>query len=197
MRAIVVLLALVPLLVRSAALSDALTSRPKGFTIQGKVLWPDDLTSAAKVKLILSTDGMLQKYAWPQPDGKFAIHNVPAGSHLLDIAAIGLTYPQLRLDVSAQGGGRVLATLADNDLQRLPDPLIIRPVAVAEYFERQVPFNVIGFLKTPYGLMIIFALLAVFVLPQLKVDPEEYQEMMRQNAGTSAPAVTASPQRRR
>ena len=69
---------------------------------------------------------------------------------------------QLRLDVSATAGGRVLATYADNDLQvglvatdctsmmlpspdvlslpacalqRLPEPLIIRPLARAEYFE--------------------------------------------------------------
>ncbi len=43
----------------------------------------------------------------------------------------------------------------------------------------------------------VFGALAVFVLPQLKVDPEEYQEMMRQNAPSTTPAVTASPQRRR
>ena len=55
----------------------------------------DDITSAAKVKLILSTDGAIQKYAWPQPDGRFAIYNVPAGSHLLDVAAVGLVYPQV------------------------------------------------------------------------------------------------------
>ena len=44
---------------------------------------------------------------------------------------------QLRLDVSAKGGGRVLATFADNELQRLPEPLVIRPLAKAEYFEVQ------------------------------------------------------------
>ncbi len=40
-----VLLALVVLLVRSAAFSDAMTSRPKGFTIQGKVIWPGTFCS--------------------------------------------------------------------------------------------------------------------------------------------------------
>lgn len=76
---------------------------------------------------------------------------------------------QLRLDVSAKGGGRVLATFADNDLQvrctlrhgcfvmmqackvaelcacalqRLPEPLLIRPVARAEYFEVSSADNV-------------------------------------------------------
>lgn len=37
------LLSLVILLVRSAALSDAMTSKPKGFTIQGKVIWPGEI----------------------------------------------------------------------------------------------------------------------------------------------------------
>lgn len=61
------------------------------------------------MKLILSTDGLLQKYAWPQPDGKFVIHNVPAGSHLLDIAAVGLTYPQVRFSRHATVLSFVLA----------------------------------------------------------------------------------------
>jgi hypothetical protein len=66
-------------------------------------------------------------------------------------------------------------------VQRLPEPLIIRPLAKAEYFEvrglldagpskralyrlhstnctclaqKRTPFNAIAFLKSPYGLMI-------------------------------------------
>ncbi len=62
----------------------------------GALYYTGDIISAASIKLILSTDGTIQKYAWPQPDGKFAIHNVPAGSHLLDVAAVGLVYPQVR-----------------------------------------------------------------------------------------------------
>ena len=33
-------------------------------------------------------------------------------------------------------------------------PLILRPVARAEYFEQRQPFSLIAFVKTPYGLMI-------------------------------------------
>lgn len=52
-------------------------------------------TSAARIKLILSSHGLIHSYGWPQPDGNFVLHNVPAGSHMLDIAAIGVIYPQV------------------------------------------------------------------------------------------------------
>jgi Flp pilus assembly protein TadB len=123
--------------------------------------------------------------------------------------------------------------------------------------QQQAPFSILGFLKTPYGIMIskrsmhpmlycfcisvtlcnvkqlligildrlshffgmsciflmcavwlrltthtvflaVFGLLAVFVLPQLKVDPEEYEEMMKQvQPGSSSSAVASPAQRRR
>lgn len=51
--------------------------------------------SAAEFKLIVSTDGIIQMYAWPQADGKFVIHGLPAGSHLLDVLSVNLVYPQV------------------------------------------------------------------------------------------------------
>ncbi len=54
---------------------------------------------------------MLQKYAWPQPDGKFVIHDVPAGAHLLDIAAVGLMYPQVKYYRHAALHSHMVATL--------------------------------------------------------------------------------------
>jgi hypothetical protein len=104
-------------IVISAAAAPA--SAQQTFAVRGKVLWPGDRgrpalqpcsrhdactnlvdwhaeeeTSAAKIKLILSTHGVPQKYAWPQPDGAFVFHGVPAGSHMLDLAAINVIYPQ-------------------------------------------------------------------------------------------------------
>lgn len=33
-------------------------------------------------------------------------------------------------------------------------PFLVRPIHKADYFEHRQPFNVIAFLKTPYGMMI-------------------------------------------
>ncbi len=40
--------------------------------------------------------------------------HVPAGAHLLDVVCPDLTYPQLRVDVSARLHGRAVASYADN-----------------------------------------------------------------------------------
>ena len=52
---------------------------------------------AAKIKLILSTNGDIVRYGWTRGDGRFKIANVPVGSHLLEVSAIGLLYPEVQI----------------------------------------------------------------------------------------------------
>lgn len=58
-------------------------------------LYAGDEVIAAKVKLILSTNGNITRYGWVRGDGKFSIPGVPAGSHLLEVSAINMIYPQV------------------------------------------------------------------------------------------------------
>ena len=48
-----------------------------------------------------------------------------------------------------------------------------------------------AYLKTPYGLMLAFALFSVVIMPMLKVDPEEYKEMVEERKKLGA-SVTAA-----
>jgi hypothetical protein len=59
-----------------------------------------------------------------------------------------------------------------------PSLLVLRPTARATYFETPQPFNVVAFIKTPYGMLIGFVAFAVFALPRMKIDPEEYEELL-------------------
>ena len=47
-------------------------------------------------------------------------------------------------------------------------------------------FNVIGFIKTPYGLMIAFMVFSMYIMPKLKVDPEEYKDLVGGAGGCRA-----------
>lgn len=97
----------------------------KTATVSGKLLWPggsvivcasrtslaqilpserllrlalfdtEETVQAGDVRLLLTLDGGQQVYAWPQASGRFAFHEVPAGSHLLDILAVGAIYPEV------------------------------------------------------------------------------------------------------
>ncbi|KAK9826128.1 hypothetical protein WJX81_006922 [Elliptochloris bilobata] len=122
-----------------------------------------DAMDPAGVKLILTTNGSELRYAWPRADNSFVFHHVPA-----------------------------VASYADNPTRRLSQPLLIRPLGPADYFEIRKPFDPIAFIKTPYGLMIGFAIFALFVLPKLKVDPEEYQELLG-SGGSAAASTRGSP----
>lgn len=145
-------------------------------TIDGRILWPEEVTSAAKIKLILNLEGGRKLYGWPKADGAFSLTNVPEGTHLLDVVASGLVYPQVRLEVDGTYPGGALVTFAENRGKVLPPPLVLKPTSLAQYFEKRAPFDLVSFIKTPYGLMAAFGIFAVVVLPRLKVDPEELKE---------------------
>lgn len=64
--------------------------------------------------------------------------------------------------------------------EKMPYPLRLRPSSGISYFEQKKSFNIIAWLKTPYGLMIGFMVISLVVMPMLKVDPEEYQQMLEE-----------------
>jgi len=47
--------------------------------------------------------------------------------------------------------------------------LLVRPIALAIYFEQRKPVDVWSFIKSPYGLMIGFMVFGIVVFPMLKV----------------------------
>jgi hypothetical protein len=62
--------------------------------------------------------------------------------------------------------------------------------------QKRQGFNLWAFLKTPYGMMAAFMLFSIFIMPRLKIDPEEYKEIMGQrDSDTVTPAsITAAAQ---
>ncbi len=62
----------------------------------------------------------------------------------------------------------------------IPYPLRVPAMGLVSYFEQRQGFNVMAWLKTPYGAMIAFSLGSVVLMPLLKVDPEEYKAMVEE-----------------
>lgn len=86
-------------------------------------------------------------------DGTFVLHGVPAGTHLLSIDSPTYMFPQLRVDIDPQRNGLPTVMLADDNAVKLQEPLVIRPAALASFFEERKAFNVVGFLKSPMGII--------------------------------------------
>ncbi|KAI7845319.1 hypothetical protein COHA_001161 [Chlorella ohadii] len=152
--------------------------------VAGKVaLLPDGSLLAGSLEVWLQLEGGRRLVAFPLPDGTFSFARVPLGVHTLGVEHRTLVFPAVKLDVGAARKGKVTAAAADVPGQpALPYPLLLRPLAQMEYFEKRQGFSLIGFLKTPYGMMAGFMLFSVFIMPKLKVDPEEYAEMKEETA---------------
>ena len=118
-------------------------------------------------------------------DGSFAFPALPPGSHLLEVTAPGLAYHPVWVWVreAADGGEEAApileAAYADAPARLVPTtPLTLRPAARTSPFDARATFDPVAFAKTPYGLLLIFVAFAVFALPRLRIDPDEYEELM-------------------
>lgn len=161
-----------------------------GFTINGRVKIPNFGTrdfglpvKTSNIKVILNGG---QRVTFLRPDGYFSFHNVPAGTHLIEVAATGYFFSPVRVDVSARNPGKVQAALTET--RRGLSELSLEPLREEDYYEKRESFNVLSVVKSPMGLMVGFMLIVVFVMPKVmeNMDPEEMrlaQEQMRSQGG--------------
>ncbi|GBG00317.1 hypothetical protein Rsub_13025 [Raphidocelis subcapitata] len=134
------------------------------------------LAEGSVIEVVLTTSGGEQVRTFAARDGAFALAGVPAGRHVVSAYNSRFVFPEVHVDVTASGVQA--AALVFNGAPIPASPLVIRPAGVAQYYEARKAVDVVGFIKTPYGLMIAFSVFAMVVMPMMKVDPEEYREAM-------------------
>ena len=54
------------------------------------------MAKAANIRLQLRVNGGKMDMTWPKANGAFTFLDIPEGSHLLDVVAVDLIYPQVR-----------------------------------------------------------------------------------------------------
>ncbi|KAK9471810.1 uncharacterized protein V1510DRAFT_403856 [Dipodascopsis tothii] len=124
-------------------------------------------------------------------DMAFAFVDVSVGSYILDVDAIDLLFPSLRIDVSA-GDVEVYLFYRGNPWEikgpRQPYPIELQPYRPAEYYQYREGFNVLKLFKNPMLLVSVVSLVMVFVLPKLmeNMDPEALKELQADTATPNA-----------
>ncbi|XP_004305837.1 PREDICTED: ER membrane protein complex subunit 7 homolog [Fragaria vesca subsp. vesca] len=100
-------------------------------------------------------------------------HNVPLGTHLIEVSAIDYFFSPVRVDVSARNPGKVQAALTENRRGLLE--FVLEPLKEEQYYEIREPFNIMSIVKSPMGLMVRFMVVVVFLMPKLMetIDPKE------------------------
>ncbi|KAJ0953467.1 putative ER membrane protein complex subunit 7 [Helianthus annuus] len=93
-----------------------------GYSINGRVKIPGESipgfgakgfglpVKANNAKVILNGG---QQVTFLKPDGYFSFHNVPAGTHLIEVVVIGYFFSPVRVDVSARNPGKIQAALTE------------------------------------------------------------------------------------
>ncbi|EYU20243.1 hypothetical protein ABFS82_01G002400 [Erythranthe guttata] len=187
-RYLMIFLSLILLLLPSAlGISDG---NVEGYSINGKVRFPGFSAAGlglpakiSNVKVILNGG---QQVTFLRPDGYFSFHNVPAGTHLIEVASIGYFFSPVRIDVSARNPGKVQAALTEN--RRVLSELVLEPFRDEQYYERREPFNVMSILKSPMGLMMGFMVIVMFLMPKL-VDAEELKKAQEEMGSQGVPSL--------
>ncbi|KAG7545401.1 Carbohydrate-binding-like fold [Arabidopsis suecica] len=163
------------------------------YTITGRVRIPAStvIGHAAKfsnIKVILNGG---QHVTFLRPDGYFTFHKVPAGTHLIEVYAMGYFFSPVRVDVSARHRGKVQATLTET--RRSLTELVLEPLRAEQYYEMREPFSVMSILKSPMGLMVGFMVVVVFLMPKLmeNIDPEEMKSAQEQMRSQGVPSLTS------
>jgi hypothetical protein len=143
------------------------------------------VSKTSNIKVVLNGG---QKLSFVRSDGSFAFQGVPAGTHLLEVVALGYFFSPVRVDVSSRLQGQVRASLVETG-RSLPDSLVLEPLREEYYYEKREPFSAMGLLKSPMGLMIGFMVVCVFLLPKLmdQIDPEEMKRVQEEMRNKPSP----------
>ncbi|ADV25245.1 hypothetical protein I305_05458 [Cryptococcus gattii E566] len=145
----------------------------------------------------ISLDHGLTK-VWVKQDGSFTLHNVPEGSHQLEPLIPGYIFHPLLVTVqpAASSESDTAESSTEDQLHvqilnparqplpvsavSLPYPLVLEPVAKENYFVPQSGMNMLGLLKSPMVLMMLFSGIMMWAMPKLLTnmdDPEFSKEM--------------------
>ncbi|KAG6478804.1 hypothetical protein ZIOFF_062248 [Zingiber officinale] len=117
-------------------------------------------------------------------------HNVPSGTHLIEVAELGYFFSPVRVDISARNPGNIHAALTEN--RKVLYELILEPLREEQYYEIREAFSIWSVVKSPMGLMLGFTLLVIFVMPKLmdSIDPEEMKRAQEEMRAQGIPSIS-------
>ncbi|KIK71201.1 hypothetical protein GYMLUDRAFT_33341 [Collybiopsis luxurians FD-317 M1] len=159
--------------------------------INGRITWNDvcrGYNELGHSKVVLDNEdfsgGVLK-------NGSFLIPNVPSGTYLLSVISHDYLFDQLRVDVT-DSNVEVRSYIPGTPMNPSSPVILPYPIRLAarqklNYFVPLESFDVMGMLKNPMILMMVFAGGLVLGMPYLmkNLDPESLEELKREQAKMS------------
>ena len=155
------------------------------YKIEGKVIIPNERLSDWTSDTKILVDGM--KYiGFLQHDGSFTVHNVPVGSHIVQVSSPNYYFDPVRVDISRSKGkirARKVNYLQPSQVSLLLYPLRLKAREPLQFFEQRQSWKMTDIIYNPMVIMMVLPLLLVLVLPKLLStnDPEVQKELQNMN----------------
>ncbi|KAJ3971333.1 hypothetical protein EV361DRAFT_962692 [Lentinula raphanica] len=159
--------------------------------VKGQISWNDicrGYSQLGHAKVVLDnmrySGGILR-------DGFFIIPNVPSGTYLLSVISHDHQFDQMRVDIkddSVEVHPYIPGTpMNPPSTILLPYPITLSARQRFNYFAPRESFNIMGMLKSPMILMMIFGGGLVLGMPYLmkNMDPEALEDFKREQAKMS------------
>ncbi|KAK0481900.1 hypothetical protein IW261DRAFT_1563186 [Armillaria novae-zelandiae] len=151
--------------------------------LTGRLQWNDVFSSWVQSKVVLDngrrSGGVVQ-------DGSFTIHDVPAGTYILSVSTHDFVFDQMSFRMpTVEARPYPPATPLNPPVPNLlPYPLTLTPRTKHNYFVPPDSFNMLGMLKSPMVLMMVFTGAMVLAMPYLmkNMDPEALEDFKEQQA---------------
>nr|XP_010928302.1 ER membrane protein complex subunit 7 homolog isoform X1 [Elaeis guineensis] len=166
-----------------------------GYTVAGRVKL-EGATSKGFTPMKTSNTKVIlnggQRVTFLRADGYFSLsHNVPAGTHLIEVSAMDYFFSPVRIDISSRNPGKIQAALTEN--KRLLHELVLEPSREEQYYEIREPFSLMSLLKSPMGLMVGFMVIVMFLMPKLmeNMDPEEMRRAQEEMRAQGVPSLSS------
>ncbi|KAK0465396.1 uncharacterized protein EV420DRAFT_1475533 [Desarmillaria tabescens] len=157
--------------------------------LTGRVQWNDvcpGLLELGPSKVVLDNG---RRSGGVVRDGSFTIHDVPTGTYILSVLTHDFVFDQLRIDVLQDATVEARPYPPGTSLNppvpnRLSYPLTLTPRTKHKYFVPPDSFNMLGMLKSPMVLMMVFTGVMVLAMPYLmkNMDPESLEDFKEQQA---------------
>ncbi|KAJ8934465.1 hypothetical protein NQ314_013340 [Rhamnusium bicolor] len=112
-------------------------------------------------------------------DGSFVVHNIPAGSYVVEVLNPEYTFEPARVEINSKGKyrARKVNHIKTSEVIVVPYPLRMKALGRTRYFQIREQWRITDLLFNPMIMMMVLPLFLIMVLPKMMNDPDTKKEM--------------------
>nr|XP_023023315.1 ER membrane protein complex subunit 7 homolog [Leptinotarsa decemlineata] len=154
---------------------------PTRYTIEGRAFALSDYQSSqpnwqANTRVHVNGGEFI---GFVRKDGSFAVYNIPAGSHVVEVLNPEYVFEPARVEINSKGKfrARKVNHIKTSEVVMVPYPLRMKALGKTRYFQIREQWRITDILFNPMIMMMVFPLFLIMVLPKMMNDPDTKKEM--------------------